>query len=101
MSEDDYAFGSGLDDEEAAVVAALSPMQINVLDEALRSDVTTAWTKVARILGNFLQERPGIPSDLPFEFIWERLKRLVEQGELEVRGNLRFARASEVRRFSS
>ena len=97
MSEDEYAFGSGLDDEEAAVVAALSPMQIDAVDEALRHDVTPSWTKVARILANFLHERPGIPDDLPLEFIWERLGRLVEQGELEAQGNLRFARASEVR----
>ncbi len=101
MSEDDYAFGSGLDDKEAAVVAVLSPMQIDALDEALRRDVTTAWTKVAKILGSFLRARPGIPSDIPLEFIWERLRRLVEKGEFEAQGDLRFARASEVRRCSS
>jgi aryl-alcohol dehydrogenase-like predicted oxidoreductase len=97
MSENEYAFGSGLDDEEAGLVAALSPMQIDAVDEALRHDATPRWTKVARILANFLRERPGIPDDLPREFIWERLRRLVEQGELEAQGNLRFARASEVR----
>ena len=98
VEHNEYEFGSPLDADERAVVAALSPSQVTAIDAAILQSVGTDWVKVAMVLAKQSKAHPGIPNDVPLEFIWQRLSRLVDQGELQLQGNLRRARFSEVRR---
>ncbi len=79
------------------VVSALTPGQVAAIDAAVLSDVSASWSKVAMVLSKQLKARPGIPDDVPLEYYWQRLSLLVDQGRVEVQGNLRRARYSEVR----
>jgi hypothetical protein len=97
MEDDDYEFGAALDAEEAATVNALTPEHISAIDEALLGATSSHWSKVAMVLARQIKSRPGIPDDVPLEFYWNRLCRMVSRGELESQGNLRRARFSEVR----
>ena len=98
MCDDADDFGSGLDEEEAAIVAAFTPAQVDAIDDALLSDITPTWSKVAMILGKQLKAKPGIPDDVPLEYYWERICRMIERGDLDSQGNIRRIRFSEVRR---
>ena len=91
-------FGGPLDSDDSAIVAALTPAQVDAIDAAIVLDVPVRWAKVAMVLGKQLKRRPGIPDDVPLEYYWQRLARLVDQGQVEVQGDLRRARYSEVRR---
>ncbi len=97
MKPDEYDFGNPLDDEERAIVAALTPDQVKAIDAALLDDVPARWGKVAAVLGKQLKSRPGIPDDIPLEYYWQRLSRSIEVGQVELQGDLRRARFSEVR----
>ena len=98
MTEDDDRFGQPLDVEDAKIVAALSPDQVKAIDSAIMSDVPTRWGKVAMVLGRQLRAPPGVPDDVPLEYYWQRLSRLVDLGLVEVQGDIHLARHSEVRR---
>lgn len=98
MQEDEYEFGSPLDDEEAEVVSALTAAEVEAIDSALLGSTTEGWAKVAMVLARQMKPRPGVPDDVPLEFYWSRLCDLVKRGDLESQGNLRRARFSEVRR---
>jgi hypothetical protein len=98
VEPDNYEFGGALDADEKFVVAALTRSQVEAIDAAILQDVSSRWSKVAMVLAQQLKARPGIPDDVPLEFYWQRLSRLVERGELESQGNLHRARSSEVRR---
>ena len=95
---DDDEFGAALDVDEKAIVDRLTPSQVSAIDAAILQGVPATWCKVAMVLGKQLKARPGLPTDVPLEFYWQRLSRLVERGDLESQGNLRRARFSEVRR---
>jgi hypothetical protein len=98
MEPDNYEFGGALDADERLVIEALTRGQVEAIDAAILQDVSPRWSKVAMVLARQLKARPGIPDDVPLEFYWQRLSRLVERGELESQGNLQQARFSEVRR---
>jgi hypothetical protein len=98
MEDDEYEFGAPLDADEAATVNALTPEDISAIDEALLGATSPSWSKVAMVLAKQMKARPGIPDDVPLEFYWNRLCKMVASGELDSQGNLRRARFSEVRR---
>jgi len=98
LDEDEHFFGGPLDPDDRAIVAALTPAQVDAIDAAILLDVPGRWAKVAMVLGKQLKLRPGIPDDVPLEYYWQRLSRLVDQGQVEVQGDLHRARYSEVRR---
>lgn len=95
---DEYSYGNPLDEEERAIVAALTPDQVKAIDAALLEDVSARWTKVAKVLGKQLKAKPGNPVDVPLEYYWQRPRHFVDAGELESQGDVRRARFSEVRR---
>ena len=95
---DTVEFGAALDADEKAIVDRLTPSQIRAIDAAILQDIPATWCKVAMVLAKQLKARPGLPTDVPLEFYWQRLSRLVERGDLESQGDLRRARFSEVRR---
>ena len=98
MDEDEHFFGGPLDSNDRAIVAALTQAQVEAIDAAILLDVPARWAKVAMVLGKQLKLRPGIPDDVPLEYYWQRLSRLVDLGRVDVQGDLRRARYSEVRR---
>jgi hypothetical protein len=98
VDEDEHFFGGPLDSDDRAIVAALTPAQVDAIDAAILLDVPARWAKVAMVLGKQLKLRPGIPEDVPLEYYWQRLSRLVDRGRVDVQGDLRRARYSEVRR---
>jgi hypothetical protein len=93
----EYLFGGAMDAAELEVVSALTPAQVAAIDAAILSDVSASWSKVAKVLGKQLKARPGVPDDVPLDYYWQRLSFLVNQGRVEVQGNLCRARYSEVR----
>jgi hypothetical protein len=97
VEPDEHLFGGAMDADEANVVSALTPGQVTAIDAAILHDVSPRWSKVAMVLGRQLKARPGIPRDIPLEYYWQRLSLLVDQGRVEVQGDLRRARYSEVR----
>jgi hypothetical protein len=98
VDEEEHFFGGPLDSEERAIVVALTPAQVDAIDAAILLDVPARWAKVAMVLGKQLKLRSGVPDDVPLEYYWQRLAGLVDQGQVEVQGDLRRARYSEVRR---
>jgi len=98
MEDDGYEFGAPLDEEEEAVVKALTPQDVMAIDDALLGATSSNWSKVAMVLAKQLKARPGVPDDVPLEYYWSRLCSLVARGHLDSQGDLRRARFSEVRR---
>lgn len=86
-----------LTSEEEAKVAKLSKAEVKKIDDALLSNATHQWRKVAMIVAltmTSLQDRqPGVP-DLYYA---ERVRKLVNDGVLESQGNLSCMRYGEVR----
>lgn len=98
MNQDEAEAREPLDADERAIVSALSQSQIDALDLAVLQEVSPRWSRVAKILGSFIEKRPGIPDYLPSEFVWERLCGLVARGDLESQGDISQWGSSEVRR---
>lgn len=69
--------------------------EIEAIDQALLSNVSNEWRKVAMVVGMAMDEYsiPGIPD----VFYAQRVRRLAELGRLESQGNLAYMRFSEVR----
>jgi len=85
---------------ENASVAQLTETDLREIDDALLSNATTEWRKVAMIVGltmSQLQERGQRVSGIPDVFYAQRVQRLVEVKRLEAAGNLAYMRFSEVR----
>jgi len=67
---------------------------ITVHDDVLLACAGARWRKSARVVGEALASGHGHVSDV---VLFGRLRRLVEGGKLEARGDLSVARSSEVR----
>ncbi len=93
----DYVPDPPLSNEEIVIVNRLNEEDIKKIDQALLSNSSQNWSKVARIVGsvmlNHAERIPGIP-DIYYA---QRICHLVEQGMLEAQGNLAYMRYSEVR----
>ena len=80
--------------EEDAIVAQLSESELQEIDEALVSNATSQWRKVAMVVARTMSSRVlGIPD----VFYGMRVRKLVADGVLESQGNLARMRFSEVR----
>lgn len=86
-----------LDEEEEAAVAALSPSDIDAIDQAILSLCEVHWRKVAYVVGFAMDVHPDRYLDIPDYYYGMRVRALVEAGVLEAQGNLRRMRFSEVR----
>jgi hypothetical protein len=86
-----------LDSEELAAIAALTPEDIQAIDDALLNNASNHWSKVALIVGTAMYAYPDRFLDIPDLFYGDRVKVLVSQGLLESQGNLSKMRFSEVR----
>jgi hypothetical protein len=83
--------------EEQAKVAQLSEAEIRAIDEALLSNASHRWRKVAMVVGATMVRLPIRASGISDVFYAQRVRKLVEDGRLESQGNLAYMRFSEVR----
>lgn len=82
---------------QRALVGALSADAVLTIDEALLSNASTQWRKVARIVGTTMSSLPGRVHWIPDVYYAERVRELVARGLLESQGDLTRMRYSEVR----
>jgi len=86
--------------EQQALVATLTAADLRAIDEALLANATPRWRKVAMIVGltmNQLEDRGDRVNGIPDVFYSQRVRLLVEAGQLEATGDLAYMRFSEVR----
>lgn len=83
--------------EQLVLVAKLSKIQINEIDQAILSYANSNWRKVARIVGSVMLNSPVKVEGIPDIFYSARVRELVKKGYLEAQGNLQYMRYSEVR----
>jgi hypothetical protein len=80
--------------EGDAVISA----SIEVYDDMLLSCLTTDWCGAARIIGDAMAKSLGNPCGQAGDLVlFGRLRKLIDAGKLDARGNLATLRSSEVR----
>lgn len=94
-------FDSPISPEVRKIASKLSPEELKEIDEALLSEASNRYRKVARLVGRVLlkfKEQHPMLSDV---FFSERVQSLVTSGHLDSQGDLRRMRYSEVKLSSS
>jgi len=86
-----------LTEDEKELVAKLSDEQLKEIDELLLSFATNRYRKVAMLVGSAMMDLPNRVKGIPDIFYSQRVRKLVEDGQLESQGNLQYMRFSEVR----
>lgn len=87
-----------LSESERSASEKLSDAELREIDEAILSESSDRWLKIARVVGDVQRRLRNVFPELSYLFYSERLICLIEKGELEVQGNPIFIRFSEVRR---
>ena len=85
-----------LTDEQLDLVRRLSNEQVRKIDDALVSNASHQWRKVARIVMSTMMELND-SLGLPDIYYAQRVLSLVDAGRLEAQGDLKYLRFSEVR----
>jgi len=80
---------------QLSLVAHLTQVQVEAIDNAIAMHCTSSWRKVSLVIGSAMEQvqLPGVPD----VFFAQRVKEHVARGKLEARGNLARMRHSEVR----
>ena len=86
-----------LNAEEQEIASRLTVADMQLLDGALVGGTTTAWRKVARVVGEAMVTLQGRVPAVPLGIFIQRVQALVQAGRLEAIGDTRFMRFSEVR----
>ena len=86
-----------LTDEQQARVDQLTAEELQQIDDALMSEASNQFRKVARIVGFGMMTDELSFEGIPDIFYASRVKKLVEEGRLISQGNLDYIRFSEVR----
>ena len=89
-----------LTQEQTELVMQLSETDLKEIDEALLSNISPQWRKVARVVGTTMNSINNKVKGIPDIFYAQRVIKLVENGILESQGNLKRMRFSEVRKIS-
>ena len=97
MSSHDINPDPALSAEQLEIANALSPSEIQAIDEALIACVSVEWRKVSRVVGTTMMESVSNIPGLPDLFFAQRVRELVTSGRLEFQGNLENMRYSEIR----
>lgn len=82
---------------EVEKVSMLIAADLARIDDALMSQMSREWRKVARVVGTAMLSMPERPRGVPDVFFSKRVSLLVDAGRLESQGDLRRMRFSEVR----
>jgi hypothetical protein len=83
--------------DQTALVEQLTDTEIEYIDSLLLDLCSNRFQKVARIVGDFMQQRRFKARELPDVFLANRLYILVSSGTLEYQGFLNHMRYCEVR----
>ncbi len=86
-----------LDEAEHAVVSALRPSDLALIDGALMAECVTSWRKSARVVMGAMKVLDQTIPDLPVALYAQRIATLVQSRHLQSQGNLRHLRFSEVK----
>jgi hypothetical protein len=86
-----------LDEAEQAVVSALRPSDLALIDGALMAECATSWRKSARVVMGAMKVLDQTVPDLPVALYAQRIAALVQSRHLQSQGNLRHLRFSEVK----
>ena len=97
MTVADFEPDSPLTPKQELRAASLTRTQLQAIDEALMSNISTHWRKVARVVGTTMDEPPLRKAGLPDVFFAQRIRKLVGSNKLEYQGMLENMRYSEVR----
>ena len=83
------------DPDQQAAIDQLSPTDRDAIDSILLSFVGPQWRKIAMIVGQAMMkdDRVGVPD----VYYASRVRALIQRGDLEVQGDPRYMRFSEVR----
>ena len=97
MTVADFEPDSPLTPEQELRAASLTRTQLQAIDEALMSNISTHWRKVARVVSTTMDEPLLRKAGLPDVFFAQRIRKLVGSNKLEYQGMLENMRYSEVR----
>ena len=100
MTDDYYPPDPPLSAEQSALVNALTPEQIQAIDDALMSNVAARWRKVARVVMSAmddLDKNGARVTEIPDIFYAERIRDMLKRGLLEGEGDFTRMSLSEVR----
>jgi hypothetical protein len=97
MNTHDVAPDGELTPGQLKLVGELTDIEVKAIDEALLSNASHNWRKVARVAGTTMMELPSRVQGIPDVFYSQRVEKLVKDGLLESQGNLSYMRYSEVR----
>lgn len=101
MSSHDLEPDPELTPAQCKLVAELTEVEIKAIDNALLSNTSTRWQKVAMVIAITMHKLPSRVEGIPDVYYSNRVQRLVSDGLLESQGNLSRMRYSEVRRAGS
>jgi len=82
---------------ERAVAARLTAPELHDIDAAIIASCRPRWNKLAIVVSRTTDAIGRRFPDLSDRFYCERIAELVDQGNLEAQGDLRYMRFSEVR----
>jgi hypothetical protein len=77
-----------LTSEQRQKVSSLLPVELSSIDQALLRHVSEDWRKIARVVGFAMSEPVSRVPGIPDVFYAQRVRRLVEVGTLESRGDI-------------
>ena len=86
-----------LTSEQEDLVKRLKTSEVDKIDKALLSNMSSYWKKVANVVGATMIELENRVEGIPDVFYANRIIYLAERGLIESQGNLRKMRFSEVR----
>ena len=76
---------------------ALTPADLQRIDDTLMANASTEFRKVARVVGIAMSAKGEADNRIPNYFYASRVRKLVEEGRLVAQGNLEYMRFSEVK----
>ena len=97
MIDQDVQPDPPLTPEQRAQVECLSTGDVRKIDEALLSNTSHRWCKVAMIVGTTMGDKEERFPEVPDIYYAQRIRHLVEKGILEAQGYLPNMRYAEVR----
>ena len=100
MIDHDLLPDPDLTPDQMELVAKLTKAMINDIDDALLSNTSNMWRKVARVVGTTMSDFEPRIKGIPDVYYAGRIRALVEKGLLESQGDLKRMRYSEIRRKS-
>lgn len=86
-----------LDNKDMKAIAALTTADVDAIDEAILSTLSSYRKKTALVIATAMYAYPDRYTDIPDVFYGQRVMALAQKGLLDASGDLRKWRSSEVR----